>query len=90
MTPWATFENKEPISQFEATQLKLIMRKLMKSLISGNVSTNFNLEKLINIVVNLTKAHMNSIPKDQKSKVQIDLGFNFMRSLFLEKVFENN
>lgn len=67
------------------------MRKLMKNLVSGNVSlTGLNLEKLINIVVNLSKSHMNSIAKDQKAKVQIDLAFNFMRSLFLENVFKNN
>jgi hypothetical protein len=67
--------------------LTIILKKFIKQIVTSK-SPN-NLEKLLNISQNLVKAHLSSIQKE-RYKVQADLTFNFIRSLFLDNVLENS
>lgn len=80
------FDNQEVLSEFEILQLNLILRKFIKQIVTSKQPNN--LEKLLHISQNLVKLHMSSI-KDERLRATGDLAFNFVRSLFLDNVLEN-
>ncbi|CDW82516.1 UNKNOWN [Stylonychia lemnae] len=83
---WSQFDNQEVLSNFEVTQLKTILKKFIKQVVTSKQPNN--LERLLNISQNLVKAHMSTIRKE-KYKVQSDLSYHFIRSLFLDNVLDN-
>ena len=87
LNPWVSiFDNQEVLSEFEILQLNLILRKFIKQIVTSKQPNN--LEKLLHISQNLVKLHMSSI-KDERLRATGDLAFNFVRSLFLDNVLEN-
>ena len=125
LSPWSSFRNKEAVSEFEASQLNLILKKFVKSIVMRASHSNatgheaFSFEKLLNVTTNLTKTHTSIMQKHAKKLNQpseatmypfyggsvggrqpsdetagilykpIDVNYNFIRSLFLDKVLDN-
>ena len=124
LSPWSSFCNKEVVSEFEAGQLNLILKKFVKQIVTRASQSNgtletFSFEKLLNVTTNLTRTHtsvmqkharrlnetsesstvypfynvgIKNTPQDEAAGVAykpIDVNYNFIRSLFLDKVLEN-
>ena len=125
LSPWSSFCNKEAVSDFEAAQLNLILKKFVKQLVSRSANSqkgeieDFTFDKLLNVATNLTKTHASVMQKHARrlnqapeaamyafynngssvpltdtsnSGIQykpVDINFNFIRSLILDRVLEN-
>ena len=48
------------------------------------------LKSLLKVVQNLVSGHMNSLPKEEKLFININMAFTFMRRLFVDRIIIND